>query len=121
MRVLTSAWNPQSVQTLARVWRAGVIGAKKTDHDLTVDVYSDYNTATADATRTWTSSTLSASLERVQVHLTNQKVSAIQIRLTDATPTGGTVGTGEGLRLAGVSLEVGLRGGLPRLPAAQKG
>jgi len=41
------------------------------------------------------------------------------VKISDATPTNGTVGTGQGYNLVGLAIEGGVKKGLRKLPHTQ--
>jgi hypothetical protein len=114
-------WRQQgSTQSFTSFFSVGLVGDYLTAHDLTVQLFADYASA-ATQTVTFTNATLSAlDREALIVQVADQKHTAMRVRVVDATPSSGVVGTGQGMRLGGVSLEVGPRGGLLPRPATAK-
>jgi hypothetical protein len=114
-------WRPQSVNGFMRIWKVALLAERKTPHDLTLRQFYNFSTS-AGSTVTWTSSEVIAlDRESLQVRCKYQRLNGIQVRITDATPsTGGTIGTGEGLSIKGLSLELGIDKGVVRRPAASQ-
>ena len=101
------------LQNMQRVYRFMVLGDYITPHDLTVDVFTDYD----DATPVSHTSSISAETNpyHYRGHMKNQKCRAVKIKIT----AGGTSATGAAVVLDGLALEIGLRPGAFKLPAAQ--
>ncbi len=113
-------WKPGPVQAWVRVWRVGILGAFRDAHTLTVEIFHDYDDAPV-TTRQWLASELvGLSAEQLKVHVVRQKSEAVGVRVTDSAPTDVAVSTGEGLVLAGVALEIGVKPGMHRRPAVAK-
>jgi hypothetical protein len=120
MTAWLAPWKPGPTQAWSRIWRVGLLAELKGAHDLAVDLFHDYG-PTPVTTHAWTAVDLAAlPNEQLKVHVVRQKAEAIGVRVRDTTPTGVAVGTGEGLVIAGVSLEVGIKPGMHRRPADQK-
>lgn len=120
----TSHWNSQGVASWMSVFAAGMLAEYLTDHDLTVTLYQDWGTSAAQTPTTWTRAEIATALvgtrEQLMVGLTTQKCQAVSVKVTDATPTGGTIGTGRGARYSGVTVEMGPRAAMVPLPAAAR-
>jgi hypothetical protein len=119
MRARTRYISLGDLQGYARIWYASVVGERKTSHDLEVKLYVDEQAST-----TQTSSFLSTTVDawsryQAQVHVAQQECEALSVEVSDATPTGGVIGTGQGFSFFGISAEVGLEKPLRRVPAAQ--
>jgi len=101
------------LQNMQRVYRFMVLGDYITPHDLTVDVFTDYD----DATPVSHTSSISAETNpyHYRGHMKNQKCRAVKLKIT----AGGTSATGAAVVLDGLALEIGLRPGAFKLPAAQ--
>lgn len=107
------------IQGYQRVWWVSADGEKKSNHDLTMNLYVDAEASTSQ-TWTWSATDINAwGRYQAQVHVVHQECEAISVELVDATPTGASVGTGQGFTLFGVSMEIGRDRGLRRVPAAQ--
>lgn len=120
MTAWLAAWKPGPVQGWARIWRVGLLGERKDAHDLLVELFHDYEDSPS-TTRSWTGAEIAAlSVEQLKVHVVKQKAEAIAVRVRDIAPTDAATLTGEGLVLAGVSLEMGMKSGMHRRPAVQK-
>ncbi len=111
---LDGLWGYQRVRWFA------VIGEYRSAHDLKVELFKDYE-ASAFQTKTWTvSPTTVANAEVVEHKPSQQKYATLSVRLTDRAVGSDAVPSGESLKLTGLTLEVGIKKGLARLPAAQK-
>ncbi len=88
------------------------------DHDLTISVGYDFNTTYTDV-QTWTAAELlllTTQRETLQMQFSQPECTAFRLKVVDATPTGGTVGTGQGPVLFGLEIDAGANGGLVPLP-----
>lgn len=113
------------LQGYQRVWKAGVLGKYYTGHDLTLKFATDYSANYAQ-TKTFAAATIAAweaagKPEQAQVRVVRQLCESIRVVVQDATPSSGSVGTGRGLSLASVELEVGVMPRQHRLRSAQQG
>jgi len=103
-----------------RTRRVQVQGERLDPHDLIVSVAYDFS-PTYTQTRRWTWTELvSFAAEDVEMHLKTQKCQALRIKIEDAPPTGGTVSTGKGCTLFGLTIEWGAKQGTNKLPARQR-
>ncbi len=107
------------VQGFHRVRRIGVDFASVSDCGLTLTATSDLGTQA----KTWTDTevdALPAVRTGIRMHSQYQKVSRMKLRLQDIEPTspGQTVGTGAGIRIRNIAVELGLKGGLTRRSSA---
>lgn len=103
-----------------RTRRVQVQGERLDPHDLIVSVAYDFS-PTYTQTRRWTWTELSSfAAEDVEIHLKTQKCQALRIKIEDAPPTGGTVSTGKGCTLFGLTIEWGAKLGTNKLPAGQR-
>ncbi len=101
----------------------GLNGTSHTDHDLTVQVGFDSNTTYQQtATFLGTSAVTSVgNLEECTVTIgTRRKCGSIRFKITDATPTTGTVGVGQGPSFDMMAIEVGNKRGLASTPATKR-
>jgi hypothetical protein len=125
---MESPWYKVSgVQGYQRVWRVQVLIERKTPCNVTLSLATDYN-STYTQTHTWTDADIAAlqalgapESNRVllELHVANQKCSAIRVKVSDSTPTSGAgVGTGQGISLVSLALIIGAKQGLQKLPAA---
>jgi hypothetical protein len=92
-------------QGYGRVREVRLLSENQTDHDLSISVGYNYATAYTDP-RTWQRATIDAlttTHEQLAVGCTLQKTESIRILITDATPTGGTIGTGAGPGYIGIA------------------
>lgn len=126
-----SAWVTKKIQT-GRVHIAGIQGEQAIDrvltmgeyhtaHDLTLAVTHDYATSSSES-QTWSATQLAAispmSLDRGLTRITGQ---AVQITLTDATPSSGSVGTGRGGTWVALTFSGAPHRGPKRTTSAQRG
>jgi len=113
------------LQGYQRVWKVGFMGAYYSAHDLSIGVATDYGAST-NQTQAFTNTTLvawnNAGLpEQCQVHLVRQLCESVRVVVSDAMPTGASVGTGRGASFQGLDLELGMMPRLHRLQASQRG
>lgn len=106
-----TAWAKASgILGWGRFWYARIAADRTSPHDLTLSVAHDYNPTYAQ-TYTWTAAAqlaFSSPLEEVEMHIGQQKCSAIRAKVSDAAPTGVTSTTGSGPTLVGAHFEAGL-------------
>ena len=118
MVVRTGFINVAGLQNMQRLYRVMVLGKYLSAHDLTIEIFNDYNNSTGTAAL-YQTETESISSDpdpyNYRVHLKNQKSRSIRCKIT----AGGSSATGETLILRGLALEVGVRAGTFKLPAAQ--
>ncbi len=89
-----------------------------TGHDLTISVGYDYAASYTD-THTWTAAEIAAfttNRETLQFDLSNPECTAFRLKITDATPSSGSVGTGQGAVLFGLLADGGTNGKFALLP-----
>lgn len=133
-----TAWVPMTIET-AWISAAGPVGyacvdtmslggVSKSNHDLSVAVGFDGEDTYAQAAVTFLAGSPVTSigpLEQCSVSIgTRRRCQAIRFKITDATPTNPgayPVGTGQGVSLDTMGLELGIEKGLRRLPATKKG
>ena len=110
------------MQGYQRVWKAGILGARLSSHDLTITVFTDYSSTQSQTPTTFQSSVTDAwgEVEECQVDVVKQFCKSVRIQVKDATPTGGSVGDGRGFSLQSVAYEIGVMRRLNRLPPAQR-
>jgi len=104
-----------------RVLGIGVLGEYRTAHSLKIELFRNHE-STAFQTKLWTVSPTTAGGPEIVVHRPSvQRMATLQIQIT-ARAVGEltTYPTSEAFKLSGITLELGQRGGLHRLPAAQK-
>jgi hypothetical protein len=109
------------VQGYNRVRETGILAEYLTGHELAVSVGYDYATSYTDAV-SWTAAQIAAfttTREQVSVSHSRQKTEAVRVLLVDATPSSGSVGTGQGAAFIGLVFSAAPKGGTYRLPAAQ--
>ena len=110
------------IQGHQHISKALVLARRSTDHDLGLYAAYDHSTSykTAD---TWTRAalaTLTAAwpTEQLEYQLhTDAEGQGVQLKIEDATPTGGTVGTGQGATWIALTIEGTPRDGAALLPA----
>lgn len=100
-----------------RVRRFSILAQQITDCDLTIRTAINGGTDYSQ-TRSWTSAELAMILEaNVGIHIKNQKPESIRFRVTDAAPTGvnhTTKGTGQGINLSAMGIEIATKKGLEK-------
>lgn len=123
----SSAWLKPSLAGFARFWRVLLQSDALSPANLNVRLTFDYNPASSySELGSWTAAQAGAfpQYPRVTVQLApgNQKSEAIQVTLSDATPTGGPgVGSGAGYSWATLTLELGVKPGrYQNVPVAQR-
>jgi len=119
-----SAWiKPAGLQGFARVHRTTFLGERSSNHDIVISVGTDYSYAYPQTTR-WESykidSLLTLPIEQLSLHVRAQKCESIRVKVQDAPPTSGAIGTGEGARFVGLSFELESMSDTYRLPGLQK-
>ena len=121
-----SAWFKLSgVQGWQAMNRVLILGKRSTDHDLSLSLAYEYSD-TYKTAQVWTDTALDAvnaawprqQLEH-QLH-DDAEGQAVRLKLEDATPTGGTVGTGEGATWIALAFEGAAREGAAKLPEASR-
>ncbi len=114
LRVETPWIKVGGIQNFQRVKRMQVLGNYRSSHTLNCEVYTDYDDSTPVQTRSWTSSESHTPGEPLQyeLHLKRQKCQAIKFVFWDTH----TSQTHESYTLEGISLWVGLKTGLNKLP-----
>ncbi|NBW08773.1 MAG: hypothetical protein EBR82_12190 [Caulobacteraceae bacterium] len=119
---ISTAWaKATGLQGWQRFYHAMSIVEMLSPADLTMAIGTDYNaTSTQSNVFTWSQiATWTTPLTQFSTHIAQQKTQSIRVTLSDATPTGGTVGTGQGPNYLGVTLEFGVYAGGARLPPTQ--
>lgn len=120
MRLKLAPARLAGLQGYQRVWKVAVLGERSSDHNLTVTLYSD-DRAASDQVRTFPHATTSLTYpEKLEMRCKRQLCRAVTVELSDSTPTGGTVGTGAGVVLGGVSFEIGVLPDMARTPATRR-
>jgi hypothetical protein len=122
-------WFPATVETpwikvsgvsgYSRAWRCIVTGERYTGHDLTIEIMTDFDETVRQSAVYATSSMAGAPVERLSLHLSTQKCSAIKARVFDSQP-GALATTEPAWDLVGVGFEVGLKRGVSKLPAVNR-
>lgn len=108
---------PGGVQGFGRLRSVSLIGRISTNCDISVSVA--YDDATAyDYTGTYQN--VSDSLTSRQFFPARQLGRSFRVKYTDASPTGGSVGLGAGLKISGVALTVGTYDGAQRLDSGKR-
>jgi hypothetical protein len=107
-----------------RCRRAMVLMERASPHDVQIDVMVDGPDDVVQ-TEQWTSGQLAQQstfpIEKCQVHMQYQKESSVQLRVKCLPPSDESQGTGEGARLFGMTLSVGVKKGQDKLSDEQKG
>ena len=117
---VTTAWYKLGgIQGFQRVrWATLLMDNSATDFDLTIQVGYDYNSSYTD-TFSFTSTELAAmdqSGQQVKIHIPTQRCQSIRFNIADSKTNAGS--NVKGPVLVGMSLEVGLKRGLMKRPAA---
>lgn len=106
MRAETAWIKMAGIQGWQQIDRALLLAAKSTDHDVAVSFGFDYSASYA-TTRSFTRATINA-LAREQLEVVtgnDDRCQAMRVKIQDSTPTGGTVGTGEGATWVALTFE----------------
>jgi hypothetical protein len=114
--------SPAGNQGWSRVKDVQLLGTSLTNHDLTISVARDFATS-FEQVETFTAQgdvTTVGPLEQARVTLAQQKGQAFRVRVEDATPTSGAVGTGEGFLLEGLALHVQPKPGPAKVSSGRK-
>lgn len=116
----TGCEKPAGISAFQRVWRALVTAESVSPHDVSVTVTTERGSEPA---RLWTAAEIaafpSAPLERLSVHVAEQKCQWMSVRVTDAQPAAPSGNRG-GFVLRDVSLELAVKPGGMRVPAANR-
>lgn len=107
----------QSVRTMS------LHGESHTDHDLTVSVGFDSDTSYPQTlTHLAETPVTTVGVEECDIIIgTRRKCSTIRFKITDAEPTTGTLGTGQGPSFDMMGIEVGMKAGFAGTPATKRG
>lgn len=100
-----------------RLRRIIVTGEYKSAHTLNWELYTDYNDATPaqSGLLSLTAATARGGLQ-ARIDVVRQKCEAVRLVIWDSAAT-----AGEGCRLSGIALEIGVKRGLTKLPGGQIG
>lgn len=122
-------WFPATVETpwvkvagisgYSRAWRCVVTGERYTGHDLTVEICTDFDSTIRQSAVFATSTMAGAPVERLSLHLSTQKCSAIKAKIYDVAP-GPLATTEPAWDLVGVGFEVGIKRGATKLPTTNR-
>jgi hypothetical protein len=121
---LETPWIKASALDGYQLTRHVLINGKQDGYGLaTVELMNDYSdtvlqTATFDATAA--PDIVGLPTERLDVHVANQKASAIKIRITDEYTGGLTAQERLGMSIASIALEIGVKQGRAKLPTANR-
>jgi hypothetical protein len=105
--VLTTPWIHSGLVGYQLIVRAILLAQAATGHDLTIEVSYDYSDTPTDS-KTWTAAEISSfatSREQLEIGFTQPECTAFQLRVSDATPSSGSVGTGQGAVLIGLQVD----------------
>lgn len=108
----------QGTQLIDRIL---LLASKYTDHDVTISIGYDYS-PTYETSRTFTAADITAmGREWLDVGLGNKRMGqAIRVKIEDATPSSGSVGTGRGATWILTTLEGERRSGAKRTSTGQR-
>lgn len=91
-------------QGYQNTWHVMLLGDYHTPHELLLE--NSIDDASYVTAKQWSAATLSGlALYHVDYHVSNTKNRSFQVRLSDLTPTSGSVGTGKGFSLASLAFE----------------
>lgn len=104
-----------------RIYELTIFGEYRSAHDLRIRLYADGNDTTAFQDKTWTVSptTVGGPLE-VTHRPSIQKLKSLKVRITPQAVGTSNPPAGAALKLTHLELVVGVKGGVRRLPAAQR-
>jgi hypothetical protein len=111
MKMVTGWLKLSGIQDFARITRLLVLGRYYSAHNLVIKVYYDYNDSLIETFTIPVSS--NPGQYQYKVHLARQKCQSIKIEVSDS-------GTGQSLDLTGITLEVGVKQGTFKTPAARQ-
>ena len=98
-----------------------MLAERHTDHDFTIQIAHDYGTSYTES-KTFPADHLATLgrqwLDRELLKSTSQ---AIKVRLSDATPSSGTAGTGKGATWVALAFSGERKSGVKRTTSAQRG
>ena len=120
-----TAWLQAAQQSgWQRVYRATALCENKALMNLQMNVLNDFDSATSQIA-SWDDTVIATfpELPRMQpmIHIKRQQCQAIQLEISDRTPTAGAgATTGEGFTIAGFSLEVGIKRGMVKVSKQQR-
>lgn len=121
MRAATANVHIAGLQGEQNIDRLLMLAERHTDHDFTIEIAHDYASSYTES-KTFPASLLSTLgrqwLDRELLKSTSQ---AIRVRLTDATPSSGTVGTGKGATWVALTFSGERKSGVKRTTSAQRG
>lgn len=113
MSLKTSWLSFAQIQGFQRIWELQILGEYKSPHILTVNIYVDFSSTIA---QTITIPVLSDPIQyQFRITMKEQKCETMQIEILESQPNN----VGEGLSLSALTLEVGIKKGLNKLPAAR--
>lgn len=112
---MTTAWLKfQALQGFQRIKRMAFLGNKISNHLLTVSFGYDYK-STFDKTLAVTTTASSNGLYQYRMHMPIQKCESMRVQFEDSST--GTIG--ESFSLSDLTIEVGIKKGVVKLPSAQ--
>lgn len=115
MAIQSAHLHMHGLQGFQRIRRVGVIGDCKDSHDFTIELFRDFET-TPFQTESWTDAEIAAlaayPIEDLRIRCAKQRCRSVSVKISDSEPSVGTVSTGEGYSVDGITLQVGLRVGL---------
>lgn len=112
---MTSAWlSFAGLQGFQRIYKALLLGEQKGNHTLQVQIAYDFD-PTAVQTDNIDATAISPTVYQWRIFPVRQKCEAIRLTLTDVQ----IAGFNEGFNISDLTLEVGLKSGVNKLPASQ--
>lgn len=119
-RIITPWIKVAGVQGFQRIRRLQWLFERHTACDFKIEVAHDWDDGTWTTPVAWTN--LASTDREREHHVARQKTEAIKVKVTDYTPTSGSIGTGRGLTHVALRARAGVKQGQGKLlPAAQKG
>lgn len=120
--MLETSWmKTGGLQGFQRIWSVSVLGHRYSRYNLKLEVAFDYS-STYTQSHTWLSYTTDQfPIGQYEIRPVQPKCQALRVKITDATPTGGSVGTGKGTSFVGLAIEAGVKQGTNKLSEVQRG
>lgn len=111
-RVLETGWMSfDQVEGFQRVYKMLIMGEYKSPHELTVEVFTDFNDALPSQTQIIVP--LPDQPYEYRLFFTRQKTTSVKVRITETV----LAPFGEGMELSALTFEVGVKAGVNKLPA----
>jgi hypothetical protein len=116
----TGELHVNQIQGMQRVWEAYCLTKRHTAYGLTLTFYNDYSSSSSQSeTFAHADVTTAGTVGQFGVTLSEQECQSLRIKITDVE--GGTLGTGQGCTITGLTLCIGTEGKITkRVPEAQR-